>query len=210
QGDSMQATEGHYSEAIAQDIKALVDQLKIGPFILIGWSLAVPAVVNFAVHFANNNLKGLVLVDGMVGIDSSLPFYKKTVELWTAFQTDREKKTRDFINMIFKKPLSEQFVQKLFNCSIKTPTNTVMTLMLNYILLDYRPLLRKISVPTIIFTVDNYRLEYMKHMQKEIPHAELNIIDDAAHALFIDQPERFNEQLSIFISNLLRNQNKTL
>ena len=192
QGDSDQATEGHYSYAIAKDIKALVDQLEIGPFVLIGWSLGVPEVVNYAALLSDNNLKGLVLVDGLAGMDPSLPFYNKTVELWTELQFDRVKKTQDFLNIIFKKPQADEFIQKLFRSSMKTPTNTVMTLMLNYILQDYRHLLPKISVPTLIFTIDNYRIEYMKNMQKLIPSAKLEIIDDAGHALFIDQPDIFN------------------
>lgn len=210
QGDSDQATEGHYSYAIAKDIKALVDQLEIGPFVLIGWSLGVPEVVNYAALLSDNNLKGLVLVDGLAGMDPSLPFYKKTVELWTELQFDRAKKTQDFLNIIFKKPQTDEFIQKLFRSSMKTPTNTVMTLMLNYILQDYRHLLPKISVPTFIFTIDNYRIEYMKNMQKLIPSAKLEIIDDAGHALFIDQPDVFNKRLLDFISHHLSNSDKAL
>lgn len=210
QGDSDKPTEGHYSFSIANDIKALVDELNIGPFVLIGWSLGVPEVVNYAALLANDNLKGLVLIDGMVGIDSSLPFYQTTVDFWTQIQYDRNASTLAFINKMFKNPQPEALIQKLYQSSLKTPTNTVMTFMLNYILQDFRPLLPKIQVPTLIFTIDNYRIDYMRMLQQKIPNAELEIVDNAAHALFIDQPDAFNERLSKFILNLLRERNKAL
>lgn len=42
----------------------------------------------------------------------------------------------------------------------------------------------------------------MRNMQQLIPHSQLEIIPNAAHAVFVDQPEQFNNVVKKFIINL--------
>jgi len=202
QGDSDQSSEGHYALSLAGDIKAVVDKLKLQPLVLIGWSLAVPEVINYAVHFGKKELIGLVLVDGLTGMDPSLPFYQATVDYWAQLQLDRIPKTREFVKSIFRQPQTEAYLEKLIDAALRTPTNTVMTLIDNYILQDFRSLLPSIEIPTLIATIDGPRLGYMEDMQKMIPHSHLEIFKSSGHALFVDQPEKFNSLLEAFIENL--------
>lgn len=202
QGDSEQSSEGHYAFSLAKDIKAVVDTLDLEPFVLIGWSLAVPEVVNYAVHCGTKGLAGLVLVDGLVGIDSSLPFYQTTVDYWTQLQVDRVVKTREFIKSIFNQPQSEAYLEKLNEAALRTPTNTVMTLIENYLLQDFRSFLPRINIPTLIAAVEGPRLDYMRKMKELLPNSQLEIVKSAGHALFVDQPEKFNHLLERFIEGL--------
>lgn len=199
QGDSEQTTEGHYALALAKDIKAVVDGLNLRPLVLVGWSLAVAEVVNYASHFGSKDLLGLVLVDGMAGIDPSLPFYRSTIDFWEELQTDRIPKTKEFVRSIFKTPQKDAYLEKLTESALRTPTNTVMTLIDNYLLQDFRPLMPKIDTPTWIATVDGPRLDYMKNLQKLFPNCGLDVFKSAGHALFVDQPEQFNRLLEAFI-----------
>jgi microsomal epoxide hydrolase len=202
QGDSEQSSEGHYAFSLAKDIKSVVDRLNLEPLVLVGWSLGVPEVVNYAAHFGSKGLIGLVLVDGLVGIDSSVPFYQATVDYWAQLQIDRIPKTQEFVRSIFKQPQTEAYLEKLSEAALRTPTNTVMTLIDNYLLQDFRPLLPQIDIPTLIATVDGPRLNYMQKMQSLLPHAHLEIFKSAGHALFVDQPEKFNRCLEVFIEDL--------
>ena len=201
QGDSEQSTEGHYAYSLAKDIEIVIEKLGLQRIIVVGWSLAVSQAVNYVVHFGANRAIGLVLIDGLVGIDPSVSFYDSTVEFWTQFQVDRIEKTKTFVRSIFKQPQTEAYFERLIESALRTPTNTVMTLMENYILQDFRPLLHLIAIPTLIVTTQGPRLEYMKNMQKMIPHARIEIFDSAGHALFVDQPEKFNHLLDNFIDH---------
>lgn len=196
QGLSEPTTEGHYAISMAHDIRAVVETLGLQKLVLIGWSLAVPQVINYAANF---DLLGLVIVDGIAGIDSSLPFYKKMVDYWLDFQTDREEKTEEFIRSIFKQPHPEEFYQRLKKEALQVPTNTVITLMENYILQDFRNLLPRINTPTWVNSMIGPRLEYMKEIQKMIPNSSIEIFEDAGHTLFVDQPDRFNQGLEKFV-----------
>lgn len=78
QGLSSQTTEGHYPEARARDIRALVDQLKLAPVVLVGWSMGVMEAVAYVDQFGNDSLAGLVLVDGYVFGDPEVPCWRVT------------------------------------------------------------------------------------------------------------------------------------
>lgn len=202
QGDSDSSSEGHYAFSRAKDIAAVVDQLKLEQLILIGWSLGVPEAINYVFHFRSKDMIGLVLVDGLAGIDSNVPFYHSTVDYWSQFQVDRIAKTEEFIRLIFKQPHEEEYLNKLNATALKTPTNTVISLMSNYILQDFRPLLPLLAIPTLIATIEGPRLGYMQQMQALLPLAHLEVIKSAGHALFVDQPDTFNALLETFILDI--------
>lgn len=201
-GKSERSNDGYYASALAGDIKAVADKLDLRPLILVGWSIGVPQVIQYALQYGTERLAGLVLVDGAMGMDSSLPFYQSTMEYWTQFQTDREAKTKEFVEIIFKQTHPSEYLERLYKSAMDTPTNTVMTMIYNYILMDCRPLLPKINVPTLITTVPGPRLDYMKQMHQSIAHSQFEIIEGAGHALFVDQPVQFNRLLKGFIDGL--------
>jgi len=202
QGDSGQSSEGHDAFSLAKDIQTVVETLNMHSLVLVGWSLGVAQVVNYAAHFGLKRLVGLVLVDGIVGADPSLPFYQPMIAQWMQFQMDRVPNTKRFIKNIFKQPQTEAYLAKLHGAAMRTPTNTVMTLINNYILQDFRSLLLRIEVPTLVATIEGPRLDYMKTMQKLLPHCQLELFHAAGHALFVDQPEVFNHILKTFIEDL--------
>lgn len=199
QGDSEQSNEGHYAYSIAKDIKVLVDELNLKPLILVGWSMGVPEVVNYAANFGSKDLIGLVLVDGLVGIDPSVPFYQDTVKYWDDLQRDRVQKTKEFVEIIFKRPHPQEYLDRLLAAALRTPTNTVMTFVNNYILQDFRGFLPKINTPTLITVTEGPRLDYMKKLPGLLPNGNLEVFK-CGHALFVDEPERFNKLLEDFIN----------
>lgn len=198
-GMSQHSSEGHYALALAQDIETVINALDVKNLTLVGWSLGVPQVLNYALHFGATRLKALVLVDGIVGIDPSVSFYKSMIDQWTAFQTNRPYYTEKFIKSMFKKTQPEAYLSKLKEAALTVPTNTVMTLMYNYIVQDFRPFLERVTLPVWIAAADGPRLDYMKKMRDLFPHAEIDVFLEAGHALFIDQPEKFNQSLEAFI-----------
>lgn len=202
QGDSSHSTEGHYAFSMAKDIQAVVEALNLKPLVLIGWSIGVPQVVNYAAHFGLKRLVGLVLIDGIVGADPSLSFYRGMVDSWAEFQTDRIPNTEKFIKSIFRQPQKETYFEKLKEKAMRTPTNTVMTLINNYIVQDFRPLLPHIDIPTFIATIEGPRLGYMQEMNNLLPNSHMEVFPSAGHALFVDEPEGFNRSLEAFCESL--------
>ena len=58
QGESSQTGEGLYPAARARDIKAVVDQLKLAPVVLVGWSMGAAEVAAYVDQFGTDTLAG--------------------------------------------------------------------------------------------------------------------------------------------------------
>jgi non-heme chloroperoxidase len=204
QGDSDQTSEGQYAAARAKDIKAVVDQLHLQPVVLVGWSLAVSEIVFYLDQFGSDGVAGVVLIDGFVGCDLSSPILPTMLKYWSEFQKNRPKNTYELVQGMFLQPQSRNYLDNLTATSLITPTNTFMTLVYNMLLMDLRPVLPRIKTPTLIFTKREFWLDYMKEMGQLIPNSRLEIIENAGHALFVDQPEQFNRILEKFVEKECR------
>ena len=68
------------------------------------------------------------------------------------------------------------------------------------------PALKKIECPTLIIaSTKSFELPRQQEAANEIPHARFENIDDAAHAVFVDQPDRFDELLKDYLANAAPN-----
>jgi pimeloyl-ACP methyl ester carboxylesterase len=61
----------------------------------------------------------------------------------------------------------------------------------------------KLDRPTLVIAAaDSPDLEAKKAMAAKLPHGRIEIIEHAGHALFVDQPARFDETLRSFLDQL--------
>lgn len=74
---------------------------------------------------------------------------------------------------------------------------------MDFIAYDRRAALTKFNRPTmIVATAQSGELEVQRDMSRQIKDAKLEIIDNAGHAVFIDQPQRFRSLLAAFVQRL--------
>jgi non-heme chloroperoxidase len=205
QGESSQTAEGLYPAARARDIKAVVDQLKLAPVVLVGWSMGAAELAAYVDQFGTDTLAGLVFVDGWAGRDYDPNTLPSMFQWVPGFQKDRPKWTEDFVrsNYLFKKPQSEEYVKRLTNALLQTPTNSAIAIWLGYFVSDFRPALAKIDKPTlIIVAAQGLCGGVCEDMQKHIRGSRLEVLENVGHALFVDEAERFNSLLENFMSGL--------
>jgi non-heme chloroperoxidase len=202
QGESSKTGEGDYPISHARDIKAVIDQLHLAPVVLVGWSMAVTEIASFVDQFGTTGIAGIVLVDGVAGLDASADHLKDTVEFLKSLQSDRTRETSEFVRSIFRKPQPEEYLQRLIAASMLTPTDSAVAVGLASFTTDNRPKLTKIDKPTLIVGATKRFLPAFQQMQKTIPSAKLEFFDDAGHALFVDEAEKFNVLLDQFFSTL--------
>jgi len=194
QGASTQATEGHYPERRARDIKEVVDQLKLAPVLLVGWSLGVPEALTYVDQFGTATLRALALVDGRIYSDPS----PRQWDWVKAMQLNRTEFAAGFVRSMYKKPQSEAYYQKITAASLKTPTNTAVTLLANvYAKGDWRPVLAKLDRP-VLYAITPALKAQGEALKAKVPSARVEIFEDAGHALFVDEAARFNAVLEDF------------
>lgn len=205
QGESSQTAEGLYPAARARDIKAVVDQLKLAPVALVGWSMGAAELAAYVDQFGTDTLAGLVFVDGWAGRDYDPNALPNMIQWVPGFQKDRRKWTEDFVrsNYMFKRPQPEDYVKRLTEAMLKTPTNSAMAIWLGFIASDFRPALTRIDKPALIIVAAAGPCGGVcEDMQKRIRGSRLEVMENTGHALFVDEPERFNSLLENFVSGL--------
>ncbi len=205
QGESSQTPEGLYPAARARDIKAVVDQLHLAPVVLVGWSMGVTEIAAYVDQFGTQGLAGVVLVDGVAG-GMDAQFAKAIMDLGAKLQADRRKQTEAFVRSMYRKPQGDDYIQRVTNASLGTPTNSALALFVGAFGADYRAILPKINVPTLLLAAgDDASNPFMvksKEMQQAIPGARLEQFPGSGHALFVDDAGRFNSLLDEFLRSL--------
>ncbi len=202
QGDSSQTTDGLSPAARARDIKAVVDQLHLAPVVLVGWSMAVGEIASYIDQFGTGDVAAVVFVDDAPGADIPAPAYKDVFVFINGFLADRRAATVPFVRSWFKKPQPEEYINRVVEVSLRTPTNTAVALLVGKFGTDNRAALAKIDKPALIVGRKSPYDFIITAMQKQIPGSRLEIFEDAGHALFVDDADRFNSLLDNFLADL--------
>ena len=128
-GDSERVTEGHYPNRLARDIRELTQHLELPETVLVGWSMGALQVLTAVEQFGTGWLSAVVLVDEVLGYSPNAwinprRLGKGRLEL----QSDRKGVTDRFVRGMYKRPQPEEYLQRIMAASLRTPTNTAVTL----------------------------------------------------------------------------------
>lgn len=70
---------------------------------------------------------------------------------------------------------------------------------------DRRPALTKLDRPTLVIASSNSPLlDAQRQMAANIAGAKFQVIEGTGHAVFVDEPAKFNEGLQTFLESLAR------
>lgn len=201
QGDSEKTPEGNYPERHARDINELLQHLKLSGVVLLGWSNGVPDVLAFIEQNGTTSLQGIVLVDGFLKFDDP-GLQKGLFGMLQSLQADRAKFTDGFVRSMYASKQSDAYIQHVEQTSMKTPTNTAVVEMFNVLSHgDFTPLLAKIDKP-VLYICQPRLASQANLLQTALPTARVEVFKDAAHALFVDDPDHFNKVLAGFMDSL--------
>jgi pimeloyl-ACP methyl ester carboxylesterase len=214
QGESTKATSGNTPETRGQDLHALLERLGLRRPVLIGWSQGVQDIAAYVERYGTKDLAGIVLVDAAVsdGADGMVARSQKTAEqfkMFAVYQAHQKEYLGGMMRAIIGKPPSDSVIEQLVSTGMKTPADIgVGMLVADMFGVNRTPALKKIECPTLIIaSTKSFELPRQQAAAKQIPHARFEKIDDAAHAVFLDQPDRFDELLRTFVANLATNHN---
>jgi len=203
QGESSQATEGHYPERRAMDIKEIIDRLNLQPVVLVGWSMGGPEVLSYIDQFGTDTVSGVVLVDCFVGDEPNPERLAGHFRNIKAIQANREEWTANWVQSMFAGPQPKEYFQKLTSASLRTPTNTMVTLITSTYVVrdDRRAILRKLN-RRLLYVARAAQRSQGEVITAILPAAQVEIFQNSGHALFVDEADRFNKRLDRFIAEL--------
>jgi len=190
---------------IADDAAVLIERLRLGPVILAGCSMGGYAAFAFAQKHPSL-LRGLVLVDTRAGADSH-ETRKGRGDLAAKVMKEGAKAALDaFLPRVIgetTKASRADVVARLKDMILKTSPQGISDALHGVATRpDSTPLLREISVPTLVVCgeedVITPRAE-AEMLQRGIRGAELVMIPKSGHLPSMETPEAFNAALTAFL-----------
>lgn len=203
QGDSDKPIERNSCERRAQDIKELIEHLKLDHVVLVGWSLGVPELLTYAEQFGGSHVSAYVLVDGFAWEKQDPQFITAMIGMYKQVQTNRREFTEKFVRGMYKKPQSEDYIQRVIAASLKMPSDSGVAASVSSISrAGWRPALAKVDRPVLVICETLLKTMAADPVVAAIPSTRVELFEDAGHALFVDDAERFNAVLEDFVQHL--------
>jgi len=197
QGESEVPTSGYTAERRATDLKEFLPPHS--NVLLIGWSLGAIESLQYVYMFGPASLAGLVLVDSSVG-EEPAPSAGGTFK--DQLRQNRDKALNEFVRAIFAKPRSEKEFAELQRGAKR------MALEDSLALLDYpfershwRQIARAFKKPLLYIVTPQFEAQ-AANLKKNRPATKVEVFRQAGHALFVDEPARFNASIEKFAKSL--------
>ena len=198
QGESQAPSFGFTAERRAADLKEFLDSLT--DVLLVGWSLGAIESLQYIHMFGVDRLAGLVLVDSSVGEEPAPP----GGTFVQALREDRDKTLDEFMRAVFKRPRSDQEIEALVQGAKRISVeNSSALLLYPFPRTHWKEIAHAFPKPLLYLVTPQFEAQ-ARNLQKNRPGTEIEVFRDAGHALFVDEPQRFNAVIEKFAESLSR------
>ncbi|HEY1606147.1 MAG TPA: alpha/beta hydrolase [Allosphingosinicella sp.] len=209
QGDSTMTGDGDTPEQRARDYHALIAAMHTGPVVLVGWSQGVQDVAAYVDRFGVQDVKGIVLVDstiskGAADIPNRLDFTVQQLKLLPLLSAAPRDFTAGMMHAIISRPLPEAEFAAIVDQGMKTPPAISQAMLVADMFgVDRTRAIAKFKIPTLVIASSrSAELDAEKALAAALPDARIEIVENAAHAVFVDQPAQFDTLLKAFLKGL--------
>ena len=193
QGESDRPAEGYDIRTRARDLHAFA--ASIAPVVVVGWSLAALETLHAIRQFGSMPFAGVVLVDSSVGEEPAPPPGSPFID---ALQADRESALDGFVRAVFASGRPEAEVRALVDGALRMPLAASIALVPRDIPREYwREVVRSIELP-LLYAVSAQFQEQAWNLRLQRPRTQVEVFHRSGHALFADEPDRFNRLLIHF------------
>jgi microsomal epoxide hydrolase len=197
QGDSDVAATGHDPWRRGQDIAELLDRLGADPVLLMGWSLGVLDSLAFVHTHGDRRLAGLVLVDNSVGEEP--PPSGSGQAARPGPKLSRAQQMHRFVAGMFLRPQPRPWLDRLTEACLHTPPAAAEALLSYPVPRTYwREAVYSTARP-VLYVVRPTWAGQAANLAARHPNAETVVMEGVGHALFVDDPGRFDRVMQAFI-----------
>lgn len=203
QGESEIPADGYTLERRAQDIAEFVDRYPGA--VLVGWSLgALESLEYVRVHGASK-ISGLAIIDSSVGEGEAPAAPAEGGGFQAQLRRDRAGTIDGFVRAIFRTSQSEADLVALREGALRMPLEASLSLFPgNRIPREqWRKTARTFDKPLLYVVTPQFAAQ-AADLKRNRPQTRVEVFEDAGHALFVDEPERFSILMREFVEPLGR------
>lgn len=207
-GESQRTEIGLTLDRLAKDLKELIEYLKLDKVLVAGWSMGASTIFNYVKDFGVEHLAGIVLFDMTPKLlndqewNLGLWHGKYTIDDALKDMTTIANDFADFGEPFFKKAapyMSQEMIDMAMVETMKNTPHVMNAFWLAMAVNDYRDILGKMSVPTVIAYGEKstlYSADTAAYLNKQIPNSRLEEFANCTHLLVMENPEKATQVIS--------------
>lgn len=197
QGSSQIAPSGYNQFRRGQDIAELIAHLNTHHAVIIGWSLGVLDTLAYLHQYGDSNIAGLVLVDNSVGenpppMPAPAPRHPGPPPSHAAYM-------RAFVASMFHTPQQPAYLNRLAAATLRLPEPDARALLEYSVPRSYWREAIFATTKPVLYLVRPHLSGQAQNLLIDRPNTQIAIFPHAGHALFVDDPTRFNALLAQFL-----------
>jgi non-heme chloroperoxidase len=199
QGESHVPASGYTAERRSTDLKEFIEPLS--KVLLVGWSLGAIESLQYVHMFGSERLAGMALVDSSIGEE---PAPQPGGTFKQQLRENRDRALTEFARAIFATKRDGEEIAELVRSAKRMKLDDSLAL------LDYpfershwRDIARGFRKPLLYAVAPHYEAQ-AKSLKKHRPATQIEVFKKAGHALFVDEPARFNTLTETFAKRLAR------
>ena len=217
-GESDKPEHGYKIQRLAMDLRGAIEALGLERVSLLGHSMGCSVIWCYIDLFGEAGLERLVLVDQMPSITARDEWSEKEKQdagaifdgasLYETIAALAGKEgvgtTKGFIGSMFTSGFPAERVEWVIEQNRKMPRRHAATLLLNHATQDWRDLIPRVTLPTLIVGGRVSLIDWRSQvwMNGQIADSQLEIFEEADggnHFMFMENPVRFNRLVDAFL-----------
>jgi len=198
------------SKLWAEDVASVIKTLGLQQPILCGWSYGVLVILDYLRNFGEDKVGGLHFVASVTKLGSEeamaviTPEFLNLVPGFFSTETNETVSSlQSLLQLCFARPVSPEDLMLMLGFNVAVPPGVRQALFSRTINND--DVLAKISQPVLITGGASEAIikpTAVDLLKSAMPHAEIQVIENAGHAPFWDDPAAFNQRQRVFAESL--------
>jgi microsomal epoxide hydrolase len=204
QGDSEVAASGYEPFRRGQDIAELLAQIGDPAPLVLGWSLGVLDALAYVHQFGDRHIAGLVLVDNSVGEEPApAPAPPQRHGRPPRRRGSHALAMRAFVLSMFRTPQPPAYIDRLTEATMHTPPRAAAALLAYPVPRSFwKEAIYSTDKPVLYLVTPHFEGQ-AGNLAAHHPGAESVVLRGVGHAMFVDDPARFDGLVQDFVRRRL-------
>lgn len=191
----------------AEDVAAVIRELDLDRPVLVGWSYGGYIIPDYLREHGSDAIGGVVFVGAVTKAgteEAQAVLGEELLEIFGGVLSPdvrtRIAATRSFLPLLTSRPLDREWYEIILAGAMMVPPEVRLAMFSR--VLDNDDVLGGIDVPTLVIHGQDdqtVQVSAAEHIAATVPGAELRVYDGVGHAPFIEEPQRFDEDLRAFV-----------
>ena len=199
QGGSEIAAGGWTTERRAEDLHEFIS--RYAPVVLVTWSLGSLEALQYVHDFGDGDIRALVIVDSSVGEGPTpAPRAPGDYNLQEELRRNRAGTVNGFVRAMFRTPQPEPMLAALRDGALRMPLEASLSIFpADRIPRErWRDTVNRFTRP-LLYAVTPQFAGQARSLKANRPLTHVEIFENAGHALFVDEADRFSALLAEFL-----------